>query len=73
MQTLSKKTQEQIATLIAQATLFGHTRNDLDLYRSALAITQLADVYGIRIPSLQRAREILQSLREKTQRVTQEA
>jgi hypothetical protein len=59
MQTLSKKTQEHLATLIAQATLFGHTHNDLDLYRSALAIKLLADLYGIRVPALQRAKETL--------------
>jgi hypothetical protein len=65
-QTLSKKKQERLASLIVQVNLLGHTRNDLDLYRSAQAVILLDNEFGIRLPSLQRAKEILGDLQRKT-------
>jgi hypothetical protein len=63
---LSKKAQQHLSTLIIQANLFGHTRNDLDLYRSAQAIVTLNLEFGVRLPSLQHAKEVLGDLQRKT-------
>ena len=69
-QKLSNKTQERLANLISQACLFGHTKNDFDLYKTAQSIVVLYIEFGIRLPSFSRAREILDELQN---RQTQEA
>lgn len=63
---LSKKTQERLAELIGQASLLGHAHNDLDAYRSAQAVVLLAIEFGVRVPSLQRAKEVLADLQQQT-------
>lgn len=63
---LSKKTQERLANLISQAMLFGRANNDFDTQMSAHAIVLLNLNFGIRLPSLQRAREVLADLQQQT-------
>ncbi len=63
---LSKKTQKRLANLISQAMLFGRTHNDFDKQMSAHAIVLLDLNFGIHLPSLQRAREVLADLQQQT-------
>jgi len=61
MQTLSKVTREVLADYIHRAMTFNRTHNDLDAKRACLAIVLLADDFGIRLPSLKAARELLKT------------
>lgn len=53
--------RKRLAELISRAAWLGRTHNDFDLQRAAMAVVLLEEEFGVRIPSLDRAKEILAS------------
>jgi hypothetical protein len=55
--------RKRLADLISRAAMLGRTHNDFDLQRAAQAVVSLEAEFGVRIPSLDRAKEILASFK----------
>ena len=62
MQKLTKKTKAELAEYIHDAMTFNRTNNHLDAKIACLAIIVLSSDYGIRLPSLNAARDMLKTL-----------